>query len=644
MAAVNEEQFGAPAAEFKVPQSDASKKDLKKKLTADEPTDDEPPRKQPKVLPFESTYLRSIPAAAQYEKSFMHRDVITHVIATETDFIITASVDGHLKFWKKKYAEGVEFVKHFRCHMSSFSDLAVNFNGKLLATVCEQDKSVKIFDIDNFDMINILRLDITPKIACWIHQGADIVPYLAVSCAETGKIVIFDGKGEAKPLHTIEKLHSKPVRLMSYNDKLDIVVSMDNAGMVEFWSGAKKDYAFPDNVDWRYKTDTDLYEFMKMKTMPVSLAMNPKGDSFAVYAEDRRIRVFDIKSGKITLVIEETLARYQSTSKENRNFGLQNMEWNRRVAVEKELDKEKAMAFRQIRVTWDHSGNFLLYPSPVGIKVYNVVTEEVVREIGKEESMRFTGVSLCRAVPDIRARLQGAAATIETESADNPNLNKTTDPDPIMVCCAHKKNRFYLFTNTEPYSTDDSEGGGGSRDVFNEKPKKEDQITAVEQERELNKSTERAILHTSSGDIHMKLFGGECPRTVENFCTHARRGYFNGLNFHRVIKSFMIQTGDPTGKGTGGQSIWGADFEDEFHPRLKHDKPFMVSMANAGPNSNGSQFFITVCPAEWLDGKNTLFGEVYEGMNVVQKINQVQTYEKSGRPKTEVKILSITLK
>lgn len=170
---------------------------------------------------------------------------------------------------------------------------------------------------------------------------------------------------------------------------------------------------------------------------------------------------------------------------------------------------------------------------------------------------------------------------------------------------------------------------------------------------------------------------------MENFCTHARRGYFNGLAFHRVIKSFMIQTGDPTGRGTGGESIWGQDFEDEFHPRLRHDKPykvcenrqlvivqnsmepfliylsFQVSMANAGPNSNGSQFFITTVPAEWLDGKNTLFAEVSivirltldkdvcqvtEGFNVVQKINGVATHGKSGRPKDEIKLVSISLR
>lgn len=105
-----------------------------------------------------------------------------------------------------------------------------------------------------------------------------------------------------------------------------------------------------------------------------------------------------------------------------------------------------------------------------------------------------------------------------------------------------------------------------------------------------------AVLHTTMGDIHMKLFGKECPKTVENFCVHSRNGYYNGHIFHRVIKGFMIQTGDPTGTGTGGQSIWTEDFADEFHSNLRHDRPYTVSMANAGPNTNGSQFFVTTLP------------------------------------------------
>lgn len=106
----------------------------------------------------------------------------------------------------------------------------------------------------------------------------------------------------------------------------------------------------------------------------------------------------------------------------------------------------------------------------------------------------------------------------------------------------------------------------------------------------------QATIHTSMGDIVMQLYPTECPKTVENFVTHARNGYYNGHIFHRVIHGFMIQTGDPLGTGTGGQSIWGGTFADEFHPKLRHDKPYTVSMANAGPNTNGSQFFITVVP------------------------------------------------
>ncbi|KAH7699462.1 cyclophilin-type peptidyl-prolyl cis-trans isomerase-15, partial [Aphelenchoides avenae] len=123
------------------------KRKLEEEQGAEEPPEaEELPASEPvkqKKLKFEDVYLRAIPRASQYEKSFMHRDVITHVIATKTDFIITASQDGHLKFWKKKHNEGIEFVKHFRCHLHEFSCIAVNHNGTLMATVCTADKSVK---------------------------------------------------------------------------------------------------------------------------------------------------------------------------------------------------------------------------------------------------------------------------------------------------------------------------------------------------------------------------------------------------------------------------------------------------------------------------------------------------------------------
>ncbi|KAM1100195.1 hypothetical protein FF1_006645 [Malus domestica] len=144
------------------------------------------------------------------------------------------------------------------------------------------------------------------------------------------------------------------------------------------------------------------------------------------------------------------------------------------------------------------------------------------------------------------------------------------------------------------------------------------------------------------GDIHMKLYPEECPKTVENFTTHCRNGYYDNLIFHRVIKGFMIQTGDPLGDGTGGQSIWGREFEDEFHKSLRHDRPFTVSMANAGENTNGSQFFITTVATPWLDNKHTVFGRVIKGMDVVQAIEKVKT-DRGERPQVDVKILNVTV-
>ncbi|VDN02587.1 unnamed protein product [Thelazia callipaeda] len=615
-----------------------------------------------KVLPYEDAYLRSVPRATLYEKSFMHRETITYVIATPTNFIITASTDGHLKFWKKKHGEGIEFVKHFRCHLHAFSHLTVNHNGTLMATVCMFDRSLKIFDVPNFDMINMLNTNFSPTTAAWIHQGNDVIQALAVSDLDSGKIYIYDGKGDSKPLRILDKIHSHPVKLIEYNSHFDCAISVDVTGMLEFWSGPKCNYSFPENIKWLYKTDTDLYEFIKIKAPPHCLVISPNGKIFATVATDRRIRIFDFSTGRIISIIDGTLQSYLNQAALNNNYGLQNMEWSRRVALEKDLDQDDS-TFQHLSLCFDESSNFIIYPTPVGIRVYNLHTDQVVREIGKNENMRFLSVSLCRAIPDSREQFQGAAATIDAVAATNPNFKKT-EPDPMLVACAYRKNRFYLFTNSEPFSTDENEDFSNmdmGRDVYNEKPKKEDVITAVENDTADSKINESAVLHTSFGDIHIKLFSNECPKAVENFCTHVRRGYYNGLTFHRVIRSFMIQESlfinlaihkiyylyvlrDPTGKGTGGQSIWGEDFEDEFHPKLRHDKPFMVSMANAGPNTNGSQFFITVIPADWLDGKNTLFGQVTEGFNVVQKINQVPTFEKSGRPKQEISIVSITLK
>lgn len=126
-----------------------------------------------------------------------------------------------------------------------------------------------------------------------------------------------------------------------------------------------------------------------------------------------------------------------------------------------------------------------------------------------------------------------------------------------------------------------------------------------------------ATIKTDLGDIKLKLFTAEVPRTVNNFVFLSREGFYDSTIFHRVISNFMAQGGDPTARGSGGP---GYKFEDEFHADLRHDKPGILSMANAGPNTNGSQFFITHVPTPWLDNKHSVFGEIVEGQDVLFSI------------------------
>lgn len=129
----------------------------------------------------------------------------------------------------------------------------------------------------------------------------------------------------------------------------------------------------------------------------------------------------------------------------------------------------------------------------------------------------------------------------------------------------------------------------------------------------------KITLKTSKGNIEGTIFASKVPLTAANFLNLAKRGYYNGITFHRVIPDFMIQGGDPTGSGRGGP---GYRFEDEIDPSLKHTKPGLFSMANAGPSTNGSQFFVTHVPTPWLDGKHAVFGEVTKGQDVVNAIAQ----------------------
>ncbi|EDR03308.1 uncharacterized protein LACBIDRAFT_191564 [Laccaria bicolor S238N-H82] len=145
------------------------------------------------------------------------------------------------------------------------------------------------------------------------------------------------------------------------------------------------------------------------------------------------------------------------------------------------------------------------------------------------------------------------------------------------------------------------------------------------------------VLETNLGDVQLELYWDHAPRTCKNFAELAKRGYYNGVVFHRVIADFMIQGGDPTGTGRGGTSIYGQKFEDEIHPDLRFTGAGILAMANSGPNTNGSQFFITLGPTPYLDNKHTIFGRVSSGMRVVQRLGAVAV-DAQDRPKEDIKI------
>lgn len=590
------------------------------------------PRARPKrPLQFEQAYLDALPSANMYEKSYMHRDVVMHVAVSAADFFITGSADGHLKFWKKK-ATGIEFAKHFRSHLGPIEGLAVSADGLLCCTI-SNDHAVKIYDVVNYDMMVMIRLSFVPGAVEWVYKPGDAKARLAISNRNSSYIHIYDARAGSNEPVISKEMHLGPVKVMKYNHVFDTVISADTKGMIEYWSPGN--FEFPkDKVNFRMKSDTNLFEVVKCKTAVSSIEVSPNGKQFSVTSPDRRIRVFWFATGKLRRVYDETLEVAQDLQRSDVPlYRLEAIDFGRRMAVEKEIEKTETAP--QPNAVFDESSNFLIYATLLGIKVVNLYTNKVARILGKvENNDRFLRVALYQG-----DRSSKRVRKMPTAAA-NANENKEPLTDPTLVCCAFKKHRIYLFSRREPEEPEDATKG---RDVFNEKPPPDELLAVSDIGKSVTTSLpDNVILHTTMGDVHMKLYPEECPKTVENFTTHCRNGYYDNLIFHRVIKGFMIQTGDPLGDGTGGQSIWGREFEDEFHKSLRHDRPFTISMANAGPNTNGSQFFITTVATPWLDNKHTVFGRVIKGMDVVQAIEKVKT-DKTDKPYQDVKILNVTV-
>ncbi|KUJ22644.1 uncharacterized protein LY89DRAFT_575759 [Mollisia scopiformis] len=582
------------------------------------------PKKKRRKLPYEKLYISALPTSAKYSKSLMHKEQVSFVTMTPlTDFMITSSVDGVVKFWKKG-AEGIDFVKEFKAHSGETRSVSVSADGRSFATA-GVDKSIKIFDVITFDLLSMLTLEFTPKCICWIHSRGASLPLLAVSDEVNHTIRVYDGRGEIlDPIHTISGLHRSVVSLIAFNDAYNCVISTDENGMIEYWRPGGN-YEKPDNV-FQYKSSTSLFEFKKAKSTPTSLTISPNGAQFATFSfPDRKVRIFDFPTGKLYRTYDESLQIIEEMQQAGTALRkLEDVEFGRRMATEREIEGPSLRS--KANVIFDETGHFIIYGSMLGTKVLNTYTNRVVKVYGQDENFRPLNVAMYQGQPQKKG-----LTTVAMAASNNPLLQESETRDPILFATGVGRVRFYMFTNDENISKSE-------RDVQNEKPTNANARKAVEAK--AAESGTAAIIHTTFGDIHVRLFPDAAPKAVENFVVHSKKGYYNNTIFHRVIRKFMIQCGDPLGDGTGGESIWGREFEDEFST-LRHDKPYTVSMANAGPNTNGSQFFITTEKTPWLDNKHTIFGRAIQGLDVIHKIENTRVYKE--KPEEDIKILNIEI-
>ena len=203
----------------------------------------------------------------------------------------------------------------------------------------------------------------------------------------------------------------------------------------------------------------------------------------------------------------------------------------------------------------------------------------------------------------------------------------------LLVACAPAMEETKMLDETEDIAEEAVEIEQ-AEEPMEEAEKIEEEAEQMQEEVEMAGNT-IVELETNMGVMKIQLYDDKAPKTAGNFKKLVEEGFYDGIIFHRVIKDFMIQGGDPTGTGTGGP---GYQIEDEFGPGLKHDKKGILSMANSGPNTGGSQFFILLVPTPWLDGKHAIFGVVVEGIDILDKIGATET-DAGDRPKQEVKIV-----
>ena len=591
--------------------------------------------------------MNYLPMTNNYSISYLQSDIIDNIFCTtKTDFIFTTSNDGVIQFWKK-IPRGIEFVKKFRAQLNKITGLSINKDGSMLCTCSHKDLFIKIFDIINFDLFDYIQLNYYPCLCEYIiADPKSMNNIIAISEKEKGIIHIYDSN-KKKEISLVTIHNNSIITGIKFNTKYNICLSTSNVGLIEYWcksntntkmSSDPNKYSYGNDIEneiidesinfdfpkhsikFKFKSQTDLFKLYNnnKKNSIINLTLSPRNNYFGVTDKLRNIYIFNFLTAKIVYTITDTV--FSSDDEDTKEAN-----------IEREIEKYVDSLY-QPNIQFDDSEKYLYYPCWEGIKLINLKTNELIKILGKKEKLRF--ISICLFQGESLRNKSGIITESKMRNEDNINADKIIDP--LLLANAYKSNRFFIFSKNEPDNKI-------KRDMMNEDIDELKNKANLNQKNDKNKEIvdlpEKAVIDTTKGEIFIKLFVNECPKTTKNFITLGRRGYYDGLIFHRVIKNFMIQTGDPKGNGTGGESIYGKPFKDEFNENLKHEA-FTVSMANAGPDTNGSQFFITTVPCHWLDNKHTVFGRVYDGSDVVKVIEDTKV-DKKNKPYEDIKIVTI---
>ena len=545
--------------------------------------------------------LEEIPASSHYQVSFMHVSTVTHVISSNRfGYVVTACEEGIVKFWKRTStvldpqggnsktnsstsAGGkkdqsatpcIEFVKSFTAHIGPLAALCIDASDDTVASIGDEDDLIKFYDVSTFDAKSMIKKGPdAPSFgrAATFLEGKSRESLLAISHKSDGGISIYSVA--TLSLVQILSLHSKPVKALAFNSHHKCCISGDEMGILEIWDTTQGSIdgqvvgapcsIVNNKLQYPSKFETDLYKMAKKRIQPRYISVS--NNYFVVYGADYKIRIFNLSTAKVVVRYDERLSVY--SSKNFSNYGMDTIEFGKRAATEREIGEKYNNQDRlpSKAVEMDPSEQYLLVATMIGIKIIDWKKNKLIKIIGKADASQYRFLAFCLCLGDAKLNQQlQLARGIGNSNAVGDNKKEVNNS--IVVALAFQQRRFFVFSHLDPLIDTEGVDAANNRDIWNEAPTVEDQLLVSESGRGRSSEIEKiskAILRTTKGDIHIKLFQ-EVKKTIENFTQHARSGYYDGVLFHRVISNFMLQTGDPLGDGTGGESIWGGEFEDEF--------------------------------------------------------------------------------